>query len=460
MEKNSEVSKKKSAKKEASPQAPTSEQAIQGARNAFAVANSSVDSQIQIYQSLKLAAATLKQEKADSGQIEVFEDLAENRARLLVKVVDHTLRQAEETFEENGVSHPLAQAAKAALDLHTAVGSSDSTLDALKKKAGKFKVKKYSTKPVRPFFARFLENQNRQQAASSQAAGAEVAVTAKSPSDHEDDIGVDAGEEILVTLKFPSDQEDGGTTTKKFPSDQEDVGCESVFITLKAPSDHEDGGGELTDGVFVTLKYPSDHDEGDMPIETKKFPSDQEDNGVDSLGNTAVTLKAPSDHEDGGDNGVPVTLKAPSDHEDDFSPPVQTRKFPSDAEDVGPGPEPAVTLKFPSDNEDGGCEGPDDAPDNPITLKFPSDSDEGDPGDILPPVTLKFPSDQEDGGVNDPGEVITAKFPSDEEDGGMDLKTLMAVTLKFPSDNDEGDAGEGGSNITTAKFPSDNDEIA
>ncbi len=456
----SKASKRKSVRKVKSPPALTSEQAIQGARNALAVANSSVDSQIQIYQSLSSAVAALKREKADSNQIEIFEDLAESRGRMLVQVVDRTLELAERTFEQNGVVQPLAQATKAALDVHSLVGTKGSVLATLKKKFAKFKSKSYSNKPVRPFFARFLENQNRQQAASSQASGAEIAVTMKSPSDHEDDFGTDAGKEVLVTLKFPSDQEDGGAVTEKFPSDEEDLGSDGVFVTMKSPSDHEDSGTDLTDVVFVTLKYPSDHDEGDTPVETRKFPSDQEDTGVNTLAVTAVTLKAPSDHEDGGDNSVPVTLKAPSDHEDNFAEPVQTRKFPSDAEDSGPGTDLAVTLKFPSDSEDGGCMGPCDLPKNPVTLKFPSDSDEGLPDDYLPPVTLKFPSDREDGGSIDPGEIITAKFPSDEEDNGQDLKTLMAVTLKFPSDNDEGDEGGCESNIATAKFPSDNDEVA
>lgn len=35
-------------------------------------------------------------------------------------------------------------------------------------------------------------------------------------------------------------------------------------------------------------------------------------------------------------------------------PVVETRKYPSDDDEVDKGP-PIVTLKFPSDNEDGGC---------------------------------------------------------------------------------------------------------
>lgn len=437
----------------------TPAEAEQGARNALAVADTSVASQVAVYKALAVAAEAWSGKGGDAEKAAVFEELRAVRSNLLLKVATRTLDLAEQAFAQNGVKASVAAPLKAALLVHEAIGSSGAKVRELQKRARELAIETAEREPAKPFFARFLENQNRQRVSSLQSKPREVRVTLKNPSDHEDP-GADLGDDVVVTLKFPSDQEDGGPVTRKFPSDEEDAGCDGIAITMKAPSDHEDGSTTLENTVFVTLKYPSDHDEGESPVETRKFPSDQEDTSFDTLADTPVTMKAPSDHEDGGGGEeVVVTLKAPSDHEDAGTDegPAQTKKFPSDAEDIGVGDQGPVTLKFPSDEEDCGQTRPGGS--NPVTLKYPSDSDEGELNEDMPAVTLKFPSDREDGEPFDPGTITTAKFPSDEEDQGSDLRDTLAVTMKFPSDNDEGDPWiDLGANVTTAKFPSDRDE--
>ncbi len=453
--------------KSAKPRPLTADEAVQGAKNAFAVANATVWSQLQVYQALELAAEACERDGERSADADLYSGLADSRRALLKKVIDRTLEQAEAAHESHGQTIRLGRCLSAAVAVYSTVEPEGKRLQELKKQATRIGVEPVPKEAAKPFFARFLENQNRQHASSRQDAPKDVAVTLKAPSDEEDGGDPGKGDQVFVTLKFPSDNEDGGSVTRKFPSDEEDAGCDGVVVTKKAPSDHEDQGTDWTDCVFVTLKYPSDHDEGDhQPIQTRKFPSDQEDTNLNTLAETPVTLKAPSDHEDQfsdqyDPNDAPVvTLKAPSDHEDDGGHVVQTEKFPSDAEDAGWYGDGPVTLKFPSDCEDGGHPSDDDIPGNAVTLKFPSDNEDGGGDHLDPPVvTLKYPSDREDGGDMDPGDIVTAKFPSDEEDGGAPLDYLPAVTLKFPSDNDEGDAWlDVGSNITTAKFPSDRDE--
>ena len=443
------------------------DEAVQGARNAFAVANASVKSQLHVYEALVLAADACRRDER-AADAALYQRLANSRGALLTKVIERTLDEAKAARERHGQTTRLRRTLSAALAVYSAVDPKNQRLQEFKKDAETLDVEPEPETKARPFFARFLENQNRQRASSRQKAPPDIAITLKAPSDEEDRGGVDQGEQIFVTLKFPSDNEEGGPVTEKFPSDEEDAGCDGLVVTRKAPSDHEDQGTDWTDCVFVTLKYPSDHDEGETPpVETRKFPSDEEDTNLNTLSETPVTLKAPSDHEDqiGGEydpkDAPVVTLKAPSDYEDQGSEVVQTEKFPSDSEDAGAWTDGPVTLKFPSDCEDGGHPSDEDIPGNPVTLKFPSDNEDGGREHLDPPiVTLKYPSDREDGGEIDPGDVVTAKFPSDEEDSGVRLDYLHAVTLKFPSDNDEGDPWvDVGSNITTAKFPSDRDEV-
>jgi hypothetical protein len=453
--------------KAVSPRLLSVDEAVQGARNAFAVANASVESQLYVHEALVLAADACLQ-AGRGADAELYQHLADSRGALLTKVIDRTLDESRAAHERHGQMIRLRRTLRAALAVYNAVDPKNNRLQELKKDAETLDVEPEPETKARPFFARFLENQNRQRASSRQKAPKDIAITLKAPSDEEDRGGVDEGKQVFVTLKFPSDNEDGGPVTEKYPSDEEDAGCDGVVVTRKAPSDHEDRGTDWTDWVFVTLKFPSDHDEGETPpVETRKFPSDEEDTNLNTLAETPVTLKAPSDHEDqiGGQydpkDAPVVTLKAPSDYEDEGSEVMQTEKFPSDSEDAcawGDGP---VTLKFPSDCEDGGHPSEEDVPGNPVTLKFPSDNEDSGSEHVDPPiVTLKYPSDREDGGNIDPGEVVTAKFPSDEEDAGARLDYLHVVTLKFPSDNDEGDPWiDVGSNITTAKFPSDRDEV-
>jgi hypothetical protein len=461
-----------------SPRTLTSQEAVQGARNALAVANVSVESQLHVYRALQLATRTLREDPSAQAQAAVFDNLTSSRGKLLCSVIEETCKRAEAAYERHGAKMPLMQTLRAGIDIFSTVAPEAAPLSLYRQRLETLQQQVPSTpdaQPARPFFARFLEHQNRQRITTESERHSrtpdEVHITLKSPSDHEDSGGRNLGHEVVVTLKAPSDHEDSGPQpspmTRKFPSDAEDHGIDGCMVTLKAPSDHEDQGGGTERPIFVTLKFPSDHDEdvpyaGQYPdVQTEKFPSDAEDHSINTMREIPVTLKAPSDHEDGSSHGeTVVTLKAPSDHEDGSAadPGPMTRKFPSDAEDTGSDDGGVVTLKFPSDAEDGGRYGPEEAGGNSVTLKFPSDAEDGghaEPG----PVTLKFPSDAEDGGEIDLGQVMTAKFPSDHEDGSARLKDTIAVTLKFPSDNDEGAFySSGGGNITTAKFPSDEDE--
>jgi hypothetical protein len=417
------------------PRPLTSQEAVQGARNALAVADASVESQLSVYRTLHLAARTLREDPAAPALAAVFEDLTASRGKLLCSVIEETCKRAEANYERHGAKTPLIQALRAGIDIFSTVAPEAAPLAAYQQRLQGLRRQAPSApevQPARPFFARFLEHQNRQRITTERERLSripdEVHVTLKSPSDHEDSGTGNLGDDVVVTLKAPSDHEDSGPQpspmTRKFPSDAEDSGIDGIMVTLKAPSDHEDQSGGTEPPIFVTFKFPSDHDEdvpyaGQYPdVHTEKFPSDAEDHNIDTLREIPVTLKAPSDHEDGGSHDQPVvTLKAPSDHEDGGATDVgaMTRKFPSDAEDTG--------------SDDGGV------------------------------ITLKFPSDAEDGGGIDLGQVITAKFPSDDEDGGARLKDTVAVTLKFPSDHEEGTPSGGvGGNITTAKFPSDEDE--
>jgi Serine endopeptidase inhibitors len=79
----------------------------------------------------------------------------------------------------------------------------------------------------KPFFAKFLENQQ------EVTGGAITAING----------------DIAITLRYPSDKE--GPVTLKYPSDDDE------FVTLKAPSDDDEN---------VTLKYPSDNDEGGIEL--------------------------------------------------------------------------------------------------------------------------------------------------------------------------------------------------
>ncbi len=357
---------------------PTAQALVQ---DALTQATPDVASQVQVLQTLKTAEQAHKSDNPTSDVAQQLGTLVKDRGTLMRRAVDNVLDAAQQQFDRVG-SEParldLGRALDAAQQVYQAVNPKSAGLRALHKKAADLGfVPGADQKAARPFFARFLENQNAQRA--QQQTGDVEKTTKKFPSDAEDSGGGETGP-VMETRKYPSDNEDGGAGNEG-----------GVMVTMKAPSDNED---TMSEGPRM---------------ETRKYPSDHEDGGADVGGlggGVAVTEKAPSDEEDmgGGDVGGAVTEKYPSDHEDGGG----------GADDVGD----MVTLKYPSDNEDGG--GDDRIGDDIATEKYPSDADE-DVGDIGDAVTAKYPSDNEDGGGAEDGGGVTystMKFPSDNEDGG------------------------------------------
>jgi hypothetical protein len=278
--------------------------AAQEAQAALAQADFSVTSQVSTFKALQQAARVAKVDAPDTAQL--LDGIAKDRAKLLRKVVDTTVKTAEQAVKADGSlqnKQQLAGALQAAVDVTKAINPRSSKLKTLAKKQTALGVDAPQAQQAKqPFFARFLEQQNR---------GDEVHVGA-TPDD---------GGGMMVTMKYPSDNEDGGgnvgdggdagdITTAKFPSDAEDSGDGGVgdVVTEKYPSDAEDGG-DVGDGggIFTTLKYPSDNEDGGGDVGggrpgdnlTLKFPSDAEDGGS-GPGDIFVTLKFPSDNEDGG----------------------------------------------------------------------------------------------------------------------------------------------------------------
>jgi hypothetical protein len=74
----------------ASPRELTSEEAVQGARNALTVANASAASQLHVYRALQLAARTLRGDPSAQALAAVFDDLTSSRGKLLCGVIEET----------------------------------------------------------------------------------------------------------------------------------------------------------------------------------------------------------------------------------------------------------------------------------------------------------------------------------------------------------------------------------
>lgn len=273
---------------------PLSRAADREVMEALAQADISLHAQVRIYRALRSALEAYTREGASDLQRSVLQDAVQHRARILQDVVRVTLRRAHAEFARSrkaAQQRELEQALRAAQTVWTEIdpiaAQHASVADILGPSGEAM---------VRPFFARFLEGQNRRAANP----GAKQAAAPK------DNPGPEKGG--AVTLKFPSDNEDSGGSepvTLKFPSDNEDGGGDPAPVTLKYPSDEEDTGTCGPDGA-VTLKYPSD----------------EEDGGADNPGavTEATTLKYPSDQEDGGASPDMTTCKYPSDDEDGTTP--------------------------------------------------------------------------------------------------------------------------------------------
>jgi len=265
---------------------PLSRAADKEVMEALAEADISLRSQLRIYRALRTALEAYTQEGASDLQRAVLQDAVQQRARILQDVARVTLRRAHADYARSrkaAQQRELEQALRTAQTVWTEidpVAAQHASIADILGPSGETM--------IRPFFARFLEGQNRQAAAAGD------------PPEPKNNPAPENGG--AVTLKFPSDQEDGGgggPVTLKYPSDQEDGGGDPVATTLKYPSDEEDSGTCGSSGA-VTLKYPSDEEdssEGSPPeATTLKYPSDQEDGGAPPA---MTTCKFPSDDEGG-----------------------------------------------------------------------------------------------------------------------------------------------------------------
>ena len=287
---------------------PLSKAADNEVTQALAQADLSLESQLRVYRALRGALDAYTREGASELQRSVLQDALRTRGRILKDVARATLRRAHAAFARSrkaAQQKELEQAFMAAQTVWTTVDPEAAQHASIADILGTS-----GEAMVRPFFARFLEGQNRGQA----AVGSGKAAPRK---------GIPIPGDIgAVTLKFPSDQEDGG-------------GGGGGPVTLKFPSDQEDGGGGGGGPAPVTLKYPSD----------------EEDAGSGTCGSSgSVTLKYPSDEEDGGQGDASAKSKGGGPTQ------LTTLKYPSDQEDSG-SLDAMTTCKFPSDDEGGNTSG-------------------------------------------------------------------------------------------------------
>jgi hypothetical protein len=204
---------------------PLSKAADKEVSEALSQADVGLESQLRVYRALRGALEAYTREGASDLQRSVLRDALQTRGRILQDVARATLRRAHAAFARSrkaAQQKELEQAFLAAQTVWTTVDPEAAQRASIADILGTS-----GEAMVRPFFARFLEGQNRGQAAQDGGA-----VTLKYPSDQEDGSQGDAsakrkggGPGEFTTLKYPSDQEDSGSpeamTTCKFPSDDE-----------------------------------------------------------------------------------------------------------------------------------------------------------------------------------------------------------------------------------------------
>jgi hypothetical protein len=333
--------------------------AAQDAQIALDQADEGVTSQLGALKTLRNAAQLAREEAPD--QAPLLDGLAQDRAKLLRKVADNTVKGAQAQLkadpDADHLKLQLAVALDAAQQVHQAVNPRSSRLKTLRNEQAKLGVELPQRAAAQPFFARFLEQQSRGETPRNvEEPEPNLRVTLKYPSDGEDSGGGSGFDPNMVTLKAPSDSEDGG------------VDLPDINVTMKYPSDNEDGGGDDVGGPgggFTTLKYPSDNEDGgggddvggpggpDGPggpgnpgdMVTLKFPSDNEDGGGGDDGNIFVTLKYPSDNEDGGGGLIPeIAPEIQPEIMPEIAPEIRPEVVVEIAPEVGPGRMRADTI--------------------------------------------------------------------------------------------------------------------
>lgn len=169
--------------------------AEEAAKGALARANASVRSQLEVFQTLAGLKKAIERDAPQDPRLGQLEALVKDRAKLMRDVANQTVKLAGEVFRQQStdeVRAALVKALQTAHDVYSVVSPKSSRLKTLKKRAGEIGARLGNdAAQVRPFFARFLEDQNRGQAAQ-QVAPQEV------------------GPEQLTTEKYPSDVEDAG----------------------------------------------------------------------------------------------------------------------------------------------------------------------------------------------------------------------------------------------------------
>ena len=232
---------------------------------ALATATAAPRSQITVFRALGRLEKVLRAEGQDPNAAKQVKDRMTTRKKQMRDAVNAQVKVMEGAFKETPNAQNadgLRRAIQEAFDTYSVVAPTSSRIKTLTQRATAlgFGLTNDAAR-VQPFFARFLENQNRAGAQGREVGNEARTVTEKAPSDAEDGGAGDVGN--IVTEKAPSDAEDGGAdvggvTTAKFPSDNEDGGAGDVgnIVTEKAPSDAEDGGAGDVGGA-VTAKFPS-----------------------------------------------------------------------------------------------------------------------------------------------------------------------------------------------------------
>ncbi len=482
----------------ATPQAPmTAKDAQASVRFALQHADTSLRSQLGTQKTLENALAVMKSDNPTAVETKSLETLVKDRARLMRDVVNTDLQGAENAQARAGDAPGAKQATRVALvaaqEVQKAVNPKSASLKTLRKKEENLK----DAAAGRPFFARFLENQNRTGQAP-QAQGVSVS-TATGPSqkgpaiEHHGVMVQDLkGKGAAYVMRGGVPYEIIADTPAAKAALAKLGGAEAAAIEVKGNLGRLDdpSGGVPRAVLFASDIVPTENQKvqlngrvikgegveaGQLFLETsgRRFEIDAQSPearaalaGLPEGGLQATLAGIPKVIE--GKDGVEalmfetqgVDVKGPGTI-------YVTKKFPSDAEDSGDGAGEAgagdpvmVTMKAPSDHEDSGDGG--GMP--PLTTeKFPSDAEDNAGGEPGVYVTLKAPSDNEDGGSTDgngPDIFVTMKAPSDHEDGGDGWIGVEPTPVEPGGDGDgapaaPGDVPEEGPGYTTRKYPSD-----
>lgn len=480
----------------ATPQTPqTAGDAKASVQFALQNADASLRSQLGTQKTLENALNVLKNDNPTSNETKALETLVKDRARLMRDVANNDVKGAESAQKRAGDAPGAKQATRVALvaaqEVQKSVNPKSSALKTLRQKEAKLT----DSAAGRPFFARFLENQNRAGAAPQMEAAAAVQAVAKPGAGPEVDFagvmvkdlkGNDAAYVMRGGVPYEIIADTPEVKAALTSLDGNDAAAVQIGGRLGRLDDPS--GGPPRAVIFATTMEATPQkavnlngrvvqgegaEAGKLMLETSGRRFEIELKGKDAQ-------KALADLPEGGLqvtlNGVPSEVEADGTSKLVFAAEsvdvkgpgtiMVTKKFPSDAEDsgdgeVGGGDPIMVTMKAPSDHEDSG-DGSIGGP--PLTTeKFPSDAEDNAGDDPGVYVTLKAPSDNEDGGDNSgngPDIFVTMKAPSDHEDGGDGWIGVEPMPQQPGGDGDGAPAGgvpeDGG--YATRKYPSDNED--